>query len=127
MFRNKGFRRFLTGEQLESRAMLAGNVTASLSGGRITIRGDAEDNEITITQVDADSYTVTGVATDVNGDALPVDFDGVTAGFNIDLRGGNDILTIEAATDPIAGNVFVRMNSGDDTVSLAASVTGSVN
>jgi hypothetical protein len=51
MVGNKRRRRYLCGEQLESRAMLAGNVTASVSGGVLVLTGDAEGNEITITQI----------------------------------------------------------------------------
>ena len=96
---NRRRRRFLCGEQLESRAMLAGNVTASVSGGVLVIRGDGDDNGISISQVDADSYAVVGFTagggdTTLNGELEAQQFDGVTNGFNIDLRGGDDVLVI---------------------------------
>jgi hypothetical protein len=101
-------------EFLESRAMLAGNVSVSVSGGNLVIRGDNADNGVLIQQIDADSYAVTGISvgtettiTDgganvsgggANGTAIA---DGVTGDVNIDLRGGDDILGVGNDVDAL--------------------------
>lgn len=70
--------------------MLAGDVSVSVSGGVLVVRGDGADNGISISQVDEDSYAVVGFLhggeeTTVNGQIEAQQFDGVTNGFNIDL------------------------------------------
>ena len=143
-------------ERLESRALLAGNVTATQQGNNLVIRGDNEDNEIAITRLAADEYLVTGVGTTVNGDP-DASFSGISGNIDIDLRGGDDILAI--ADDPtglpdlltldppgsgpylqteldtigttaqtfINGALLVRMGSGDDFVGLSVETGGRVD
>ena len=48
-------------EGLESRAMLAGNVTASVSGGSLILRGDSLGNDVAVTWIAPNRYQVTGV------------------------------------------------------------------
>lgn len=56
-------------EALERRLMLDGDVTASLRGGDLTIRGDAEDNAILITQPTRGTIHIEGLDdTAVNGE-----------------------------------------------------------
>lgn len=94
--RSRPRRLFLEG--LETRAMLAGNVTASVSGGTLFVTGDNADNEVVIQQTGTDQFTVVGVsgsATTVNGKAEGIVFTGNgVRNFEIDLRGGNDTLGI---------------------------------
>src|SRR5262245_16851262 len=101
MTRNKlgcgtGFgRRTLHVEQLERRAMLAGNVSASVSGGSLIIRGDNADNGVVISQTGPGSYLVTGIdtaggPTTINGDP-DATFTGVTGSFDVDLKKGDDL------------------------------------
>src|SRR5262249_14916053 len=83
-------RRTLHVEQLEGRAMLAGNVTASVSGGNLIIRGDNVDNGVVISQTDPGTYLVTGIdtaggPTTINGNT-DATFTGVTGSFDIDLK-----------------------------------------
>jgi hypothetical protein len=88
-------------EALERRAMLAGNVTVSVSGGTLNIRGDGEDNAIFVSEVEQGVYAVVGFddlegnPTFVNGDENGVVvIGGVTRDINIDLKGGDDLLAI---------------------------------
>jgi hypothetical protein len=83
--------------------MLAGNVNVSVSGGSLVVRGDNAANGVFISQLDEDTYAVTGfdlgsngnVSTRINGEANgSLVFDGVTGDINVDLRNGNDVLGI---------------------------------
>ena len=85
-------------ESLETRAMLAGNVTAVVRGGTLFVTGDNADNNVVIQQTGVNQFTVVGVtgsATTVNGKAAGIVFTGNgVRNFEIDLRGGNDTLGI---------------------------------
>jgi hypothetical protein len=85
-------------EGLETRAMLAGNVTAAVRGGTLFVTGDNGDNNVVIQQTGANRFTVVGVAgstTTVNNRPEGIVFTGNSVrNFEIDLRGGNDTLGI---------------------------------
>lgn len=85
-------------EGLETRAMLAGNVTASVRGGTLFVTGDNLDNDVVIQQTGPNRFTVVGVAgsaTKVNNRAEGIVFTGNgVRNFEIDLRAGNDMLGI---------------------------------
>jgi hypothetical protein len=86
-------------EGLESRAMLAGNITAYVDGGTLFVRGDDAGNGVSIQQLDNNRYAVIGFdvaggATRVNGSASAKAFSGVVNDINIDLNGGDDSLVI---------------------------------
>ena len=88
------FRQMLAVETLESRAMLAGNVTASVSKGTLLIKGDAEANEIILSQTSTTTgaFTLTPVAgsnTTINGGTVAVDFTSVVR-VTIKMDAGND-------------------------------------
>jgi hypothetical protein len=77
-------RRQLWLESLEQRSLLAGNVFAQVdAGGNLTLRGDNQANSIEAAQVGANSYTITGVDTTVNGGTDVVNFAGITGSVNI--------------------------------------------
>lgn len=127
--------RTLKVEQLERRAMLAGNVAVSVSGGNLIVTGDNQDNAVLIQEVDdgddnpnTHAYEITGFdfadsglggfqsgPTNITGGGTAVDPDlggtsarivkGVTANIIIDLKKGNDALGVG--------------NSVDDLISLA--------
>ena len=98
-------------EPLEGRAMLAGNVSVSVSGGSLIVRGDNAANGVFISQIDDGVYAVTGfdlgtgsnVATKINGSANDsLVFKGVTGDVNVDLKNGNDLLGIGNSPDDLA-------------------------
>lgn len=86
-------RTLLSLEILESRALLAGNVTASVSKGTLIIRGDGAANEIIISQLTtAGGYKITpveGSGTTVNSSATAIDLLNVVR-FDIKMLGGDD-------------------------------------
>lgn len=96
----RSYVRRLVAEQLETRAMLAGNVNVSKDGDTLVVRGDGSDNGVFIQRVDDNRYQVTGVS-DLGGD--PTSINGVSGGsrtvsgvkhIEVRLRGGDDLLGI---------------------------------
>src|SRR3954468_16205343 len=90
-------------EALEPRLTLAGNVTAAIISGGLVITGDNSANAILVEQIDSDSFRVTGLGTRVNGSFSPQQIDGVVNGIGIDMRGGNDVVTLKNLTVPGEG------------------------
>jgi hypothetical protein len=91
---NSGERR-LKLEHLETRAMLAGNVSVSVSGGNLNVRGNNSSNQIAIVQLDVGEYAVVGLnGTTVNGSTDPVVKSGVKNNIDVDLKKGNDVVAI---------------------------------
>ncbi len=109
-------------QHLETRALLAGNVLATISdNGTVFIRGDNAANDVTI-DVDGDVVTITGNnGTTINGQDVD-DFDAVDLNnLRISLRGGADKLTVnvnDAPTDSIPGRVRISAGSGADVVCI---------
>ncbi|MCU0877923.1 MAG: hypothetical protein MUF06_09080 [Pirellulaceae bacterium] len=98
--RQKSGERRLKLEHLETRAMLAGNVSVSVSGGNLLVRGDNSSNQIAIVQLDAGEYAVVGLnGTEVNGGTDPVVKSGVTNNIDVDLKNGHDVLGISNDID----------------------------
>ncbi|MEC9091242.1 MAG: hypothetical protein VX438_00955 [Planctomycetota bacterium] len=89
--------RRLSIETLENKELLAGNVTAAVSGNSLDIFGDALDNEIRVEEVSSSNFLVTGVNnTTVNGSpqllfSLPFP----DPELHVDLKHGNDVLRIK--------------------------------
>lgn len=136
-------------ERLESRALLAGNVTAQLLGQTAFVNGDSADNSVEIV-VDGGNVVVRGLDdTTINGGtadfvlaagtAIPRDFysflgagndslsvDGVTIGrhANIQAGAGNDSVAIMGSS-VIGWNLNINGSGGNDTISVQDSnVTG---
>ena len=86
-------RALLSLEVLETRALMAGNVLASVSRGTLVIRGDIAANEIIISQLTtAGGYKITpveGSGTTINSSATAVDLLNVVR-FDIKMLGGDD-------------------------------------
>src|SRR5262245_19355375 len=100
-------------ECLEPRAMLAGNVTASVNGsGNLTITGSNADNQIEITQVDVDSYLISGTDTTINGET-ELQVDGVQGSLTVDLKGGADVFAFTGAS---SGESFSSHFNGSITI-----------
>lgn len=86
-------------ESLESRTLLAGDVSADVVGGHLRLRGDEECNGVLIVQLGDERYAVVGfehdgAATTINGRDEPLIVRGVKRNFDIDLREGDDLLGI---------------------------------
>src|SRR5207244_5328908 len=88
-------------ESLESRAMLAGNVTVSVTDNMLRIVGDAAGNDIEIQQVQQTfvgewpgvKLQIIGHGTTINGQATSLIVEGVKNSF-IGLQGGNNHLLV---------------------------------
>jgi hypothetical protein len=95
-------------EALESRALLAGDVSVDVVGGTLRLRGDEECNGVLIAQLGEGRYAVVGfehdgAATTINGSAEPLVVRGVRHNFDIDLGGGDDLLGIGNDVELLAG------------------------
>jgi hypothetical protein len=116
--------RRLAFERLETRALLAGEVTAQLMGGDLLVRGDHLDNRITIDRTPAGEIRVAGDDfTLVNGESAPAVFRNVV---NIDIRtaGGADHVSLQGIRAGAA--LRIDTGAGDDTVLvLQSQVRGS--
>jgi cyclophilin family peptidyl-prolyl cis-trans isomerase len=89
-------------EHLETRALLAGNVVASLNGSHLTVTGDAADNAIDITILNGQIQLRGLNSTTVNGGTTP--------------------FVIAAGTDTLSGNVLIQMAGGNDSISFTRGI-----
>lgn len=134
-------------ERLERRTLLAGNVTAQLSGMNAIFRGDAADNSVEVVAEDGnvivrglDGTTINGSAADlilVNGaiggnlNAVLGDgndrfvVNGVSIGRNASVSGGrgNDEIAF-VGMSTIGTNVAIAGLDGNDVLSLQNSTVG---
>ena len=103
-------------EQLEGRAMLAGNVTVSVSGGNLIVTGDNNDNAVLIQQTGPNSYTITGF--DFDNGALSGRQSGPTTirGAGTDLGGDARLVT------GVRGNIIVDLKKGNDSLAVGNSL-----
>jgi hypothetical protein len=124
-------------ETLEDRILLAGDVSAVLSGATLFITGDGNANDVAIGQDDFGNITVQGndgTSINLNSSGDPVAFAGVT-NISVSLNGGDDRLIIggedeEVITeaeeheeeDPqlsVAGWLSVATGTGNDDVRMS--------
>lgn len=131
-------RRVCRFEFLETRNLLAGNVTAGPGSvpGELRILGDAAGNNIQVSQLANGDWKVQGIGTKVNGSNSAQTFSGITQ-LAVDLLGGNDVIKVangtlaneldigaEQGADVItvtnirAGDIFVDSGAGNDAVTL---------
>jgi hypothetical protein len=109
-------------EQLETRQMLAGDVTVSVVAGDLVITGDALSNAIVLeATANAGEFVISDAAdagvgaTTINGGATPVTLAGVTGGIVITMDDGHDRVTISKARDiDIADELVINTGPGDD-------------
>lgn len=96
-------------EHLEDRALLAGNVVASLTGTHLTVFGDTADNSIEITVINNE-----------------VQLRGLS---NTTINGGTAVFVVAANTDTVTGNILISLGSGNDTSVFSRNVklNGAVN
>jgi hypothetical protein len=118
MARHRAHGRRCTFESLENRQLLAGNVTASINNGNLTVKGDNLDNQIQFS-----AAGITGLTgTTVNGSAAAFPLTGLTGRVKLDLKGGNDTVT-GTITGPLTIKGFESKNI--ETLE-ALSATGNV-
>lgn len=107
-------------EMLESREMLAGNVTAEIRGDDLSIRGDNASNVLTI------SYSPNGVrltpspGTTVNGSSFSRTFN-YSDDLRIDMGDGNDTLYVGSSGGGrivVNDDLTIKLGRGRDYVSL---------
>src|ERR1700759_4770088 len=108
----KNERRF---ETLENRSMLAGNVTASVAAGNLTITGDNSANIITVTELANNQWQIIGAATKVNG-KTQITTAPATGTVTINMNGGNDVLVVHDAN--VGGHLTILMGAGNDATTL---------
>ncbi len=89
-------------EHLETRALLAGNVVASLNGSHLTVTGDAADNSIDITILNGQIQLRGLNSTTVNGGTTP--------------------FVVATGTNALDGNVLIQMAGGNDSVSFTRGI-----
>ena len=83
-------RRKLRLESLERRAMLAGNIQASVIGSKLFLTGDNLDNNVAVVSLGAGRYAVAGIGTTVNGGPGVFVTPRPVAHLSANLQGGND-------------------------------------
>src|SRR5262245_33887956 len=119
-------RSVLSLQPLEGRLVPAGNLLASVSAtGLLTLTGDADANDVTLT-VTPTNVTLTGNGgTTVNGVAAPVIL-GTTKSIKADLKGGNDTLSIDGtASFSLTGSASITLGDGDNILNLVT--TGKID
>jgi len=118
-------------EPLENRCLLAGDVTASVVGNVLQLRGDAEANQVAISAAFdgtgtaiPDSFVITGLTgTTINGLAgsgganASIVFGGVR-GIDARMGDGDDVIQLTNAS--IRNNVNIQTGMGNDQVWLGA-------
>jgi len=87
---------------LENRALLAGNVLASLSGSHLSVTGDAVDNSVEVTVVN-NQVVLRGLS-------------------NTTINGSTALFVIAANTDTAPGNITIQTGAGNDTVIFSRNV-----
>jgi hypothetical protein len=103
-------------EPLETRNLLAGNVSAFVdSGGDLVIQGDAASNAIQLIQTAANTWKITGIATTVNGSHSFI-ATGVTRRIGTFMHQGNN--TVQFLGGSALGVDFEGLN-GNDTLLLS--------
>jgi hypothetical protein len=105
-------------ECLENRNLMAGNVTATLTGGMLLLTGDNNANGLVVHQTGSNRFQVQGVATHIKfgaQNAYSFTFSGVTdIAFN--MRGGNDSVTVYNSS--LTGSMAAEMGTGNDALSV---------
>lgn len=104
--------------RLEDRMTPAGNVTAVVSGGILTVVGDAAANQIWIAGAGNTSAVIRAVdsTTTINGQTGPVTLDGITVGFNISTGAGDDVLVMSGLN--AWKSLTIDMGAGNDAVNM---------
>lgn len=117
--------RSLSFESLESKQLLAGDVTVSVVAGNLLIRGDEAANHVAISQGnDANSFVIRGLdGTNVTlaGSSTPAPetglvVTGVRGRVNVNMLGGNDQVDVTGVKTRLG--MSVETGGGNDTVTM---------
>lgn len=109
-------------ESLENRCLLAGNVSASVSGDVLNITGDNLGNTISVESAGAGKVQVRGFATSVNGNPNAVQVFNVSGGINIRMNAGPDVVRVTNMV--IGGDLNVDLGQGNNELLLGQSAAG---
>jgi hypothetical protein len=108
-------------EPLETRALLAGNVTASVTAGELDITGHAAGNAIQVWQTGPTTWKVQGIATTVNGSHNTFIATGITGDIDANLPDANSFIRVFNGVVPGSLKIDVGRNN---TVSINKVTTG---
>jgi hypothetical protein len=131
MFRNRSKR--LTVESLENRCLLAGNVSASLSGSDLNITGDDLGNTISVESIGAGQVQVRGFGTSINGSPDAIKTFNVSGSINIHMNDGADLVRVTnlvihddlvADLGPGANELLLGQSTAGDNTRFASTPSG---
>lgn len=111
-------RRFVpTFDRLEDRTVPAGNVTAKVAYGILTITGDELANSISLVKNNSGGVTISSGsdATTINGSSTPVPLKGFST-VNIKMGNGND--TVDISQLSVSRDINIELGAGDDTLTI---------
>jgi len=117
-------------EVLETKAMMAGDVAVSFSGGELNIQGDVFDNSLEVVQAANGNLTVrglldaNGIATTINGRAAVSFPAAVVSKSQISLADGNDSVSIRNVS--IGSDLKIDSGAGNDRVTTSGLRVGVV-
>ncbi len=135
-------------EALESRKMMAGDVSVALEGQLLTVRGDNLGNQVVLSQNAFGAMTIVGRnGTTINGlgslrlvnpqlnqldirmeggdDAVSLNGVRVANDLFVDMGRGNDVLvTTFAAPSTVGANATIEGGAGSDTIQLNGLIVG---
>jgi len=120
-------RRFVPSfDRLEDRWVPAGNVTAKVAGGVLTITGDDLSNSLSLVGDSSGRVTLSSGsdATSINGQNVPFTFKGFST-LNIRLKEGNDTLDISRVT--LSRDIGIELGAGDDLLTIDRLYAGIVS
>ncbi|MFT3878423.1 MAG: Ig-like domain-containing protein [Gemmatales bacterium] len=109
-------RRFVPSfDRLEDRTVPAGNVTAKVAYGVLTITGDELANSISLVGSTGGKVTISSGsdATTINGSNAPVTLKGFST-VKIKMNGGND--TVDISQFSVSRDINIELGAGDDTL-----------
>jgi hypothetical protein len=116
------FRTRLALESLEGRSVPAGNIAAAISPtGVLSLVGDDQANTVTILVTGLNVVVTPDASTNVNsaGAGNAVTLTGIAKSLATDLKGGDDSLSIDGASDfVLTGSAAIQLGGGSNTLNL---------
>lgn len=108
--------RALRMESLEGRALMAGDVSASIQLGSLKIEGDQLANDIAVADLGGGKVEIVGQnGTKVNG-VDSVVLDRFTANVKMELRGGDDVVSWKGIDSHTSSRFKIETGAGNDTI-----------